>query len=128
MLLMFRVVVNVIWKRKLTHLLFCLATYSSYFAAFVAINTVYFDMEVGGEDVGRITFELRADVAPKTAENFVSLMDLLEYDISCVVCCLVVDLLCVLSRGSEKTSYMIVYIYKNTKLGTLLYTSIYYTS
>uniref|UniRef100_A0A7S2AAP1 Peptidyl-prolyl cis-trans isomerase n=1 Tax=Trieres chinensis TaxID=1514140 RepID=A0A7S2AAP1_TRICV len=31
---------------------------------------VYFDMEVGGEDVGRITFELRADVAPKTAENF----------------------------------------------------------
>jgi hypothetical protein len=33
---------------------------------------VYFDMEVGGEDVGRITFELRADAAPKTAENFVS--------------------------------------------------------
>lgn len=31
---------------------------------------VYFDMEVGGEDIGRITFELRADVAPKTAENF----------------------------------------------------------
>merc|ERR1719298_235595 len=31
---------------------------------------VYFDMEVGGEEVGRITFELRADVAPKTAENF----------------------------------------------------------
>merc|ERR1712194_14034 len=31
---------------------------------------VYFDMDVGGKDVGRITFELRADVAPKTAENF----------------------------------------------------------
>lgn len=31
---------------------------------------VYFDMEVGGEEVGRITFELRADVVPKTAENF----------------------------------------------------------
>jgi hypothetical protein len=31
---------------------------------------VYFDMEVGGDPVGRITFELRADVAPKTAENF----------------------------------------------------------
>ena len=31
---------------------------------------VFFDMEVGGEDMGRITFELRADVAPKTAENF----------------------------------------------------------
>ena len=27
-------------------------------------------MEVGGEDVGRIEFELRADVVPKTAENF----------------------------------------------------------
>ena len=31
---------------------------------------VYFDMEVGGDDVGRITFELRDDVVPKTAENF----------------------------------------------------------
>lgn len=31
---------------------------------------VYFDMEVGGEEVGRITFELREDVVPKTAENF----------------------------------------------------------
>merc|ERR1712154_745946 len=31
---------------------------------------VFFDMEVGGEAVGRIEFELRADVAPKTAENF----------------------------------------------------------
>merc|ERR1712194_194988 len=31
---------------------------------------VYFDMDVGGKDVGRITFELRADVVPKTAENF----------------------------------------------------------
>merc|ERR1719498_1427902 len=31
---------------------------------------VFFDMEVGGEEVGRITFELRADVVPKTAENF----------------------------------------------------------
>lgn len=27
-------------------------------------------MEVGGEDVGRIEFELRADVVPETAENF----------------------------------------------------------
>lgn len=35
-----------------------------------SIDLVYFDMEVGGEDAGRITFELRADVAPKTAENF----------------------------------------------------------
>ena len=39
-------------------------------AALMANPKVYFDMEVGGEDVGRITFELRADVAPKCAENF----------------------------------------------------------
>mmetsp|Transcript_15277 Transcript_15277/g.33003 ORF Transcript_15277/g.33003 Transcript_15277/m.33003 type:complete len:206 (-) Transcript_15277:144-761(-) len=39
-------------------------------SALLANPKVYFDMEVGGKDVGRITFELRADVAPKTAENF----------------------------------------------------------
>merc|ERR1719412_314985 len=31
---------------------------------------VFFDMEIGGKDAGRITFELRADAVPKTAENF----------------------------------------------------------
>mmetsp|Transcript_1099 Transcript_1099/g.1391 ORF Transcript_1099/g.1391 Transcript_1099/m.1391 type:complete len:209 (+) Transcript_1099:36-662(+) len=31
---------------------------------------VFFDMEVGGEPAGKITMELRADVAPDTAENF----------------------------------------------------------
>ena len=36
----------------------------------LANTKVFFDMEVGGEDVGRITFELRDDVAPKTTENF----------------------------------------------------------
>ena len=33
-------------------------------------SVVFFDMEAGGEDHGRITFELYADVVPKTAENF----------------------------------------------------------
>jgi hypothetical protein len=28
---------------------------------------VYFDVDVGGSNAGRITFELRADVTPKTA-------------------------------------------------------------
>ena len=31
---------------------------------------VFFDITVGGADVGRITMELRADKVPKTAENF----------------------------------------------------------
>jgi len=31
---------------------------------------VFFDLTVGGESAGRITMELRADVVPKTAENF----------------------------------------------------------
>ena len=31
---------------------------------------VYFDITIGGEKAGRIVMELRADVVPKTAENF----------------------------------------------------------
>jgi len=31
---------------------------------------VYFEMTAGGEKIGRVTFELRNDVVPKTAENF----------------------------------------------------------
>ncbi|WIA11546.1 hypothetical protein OEZ85_011655 [Tetradesmus obliquus] len=31
---------------------------------------VFFDISIGGEDAGRIVMELRADVVPKTAENF----------------------------------------------------------
>eukprot|EP00904_Undaria_pinnatifida_P007316 jgi/Undpi1/3714/HiC_scaffold_16.g07084.m1 len=31
---------------------------------------VFFDIDAGGKDLGRITLELRADVVPKTAENF----------------------------------------------------------
>ncbi len=31
---------------------------------------VFFDVTADGENLGRIVFELRADVAPKTAENF----------------------------------------------------------
>ncbi len=31
---------------------------------------VFFDMSIGGTPAGRITFELYADVVPKTAENF----------------------------------------------------------
>lgn len=31
---------------------------------------VYFDVKIGNSDVGRIVMILRADVVPKTAENF----------------------------------------------------------
>ena len=31
---------------------------------------VYFDMTIGGKAAGRVVMELRADVVPKTAENF----------------------------------------------------------
>ena len=31
---------------------------------------VFFDISIGGQDIGRIQFELFADVTPKTAENF----------------------------------------------------------
>lgn len=35
---------------------------------------VYFDIDIDGKDAGRITFELFADVVPKTAENFRALV------------------------------------------------------
>lgn len=31
---------------------------------------VFFDIEIGGEEAGRVVMQLRADVVPKTAENF----------------------------------------------------------
>ena len=36
---------------------------------------VYFDVEIGGEAAGRITFGLFGDVVPKTAKNFATLCD-----------------------------------------------------
>merc|ERR1712183_756751 len=34
------------------------------------MGKVFFDITIGGADAGRIVMELRADVVPKTAENF----------------------------------------------------------
>lgn len=31
---------------------------------------VFFDIKIGSKNAGRIVMELRADVVPKTAENF----------------------------------------------------------
>ena len=36
---------------------------------------VYFDVEIGGESAGRITFGLFGDVVPKTAKNFATLCE-----------------------------------------------------
>eukprot|EP00904_Undaria_pinnatifida_P003722 jgi/Undpi1/13350/HiC_scaffold_8.g03009.m1 len=36
----------------------------------VDFDEVFFDIEIAGEDKGRITMQLRSDVVPKTAENF----------------------------------------------------------
>merc|ERR1711862_503892 len=36
----------------------------------MASPKVYFDMSIGGAAAGRVVMELRADVVPKTAENF----------------------------------------------------------
>eukprot|EP00607_Mallomonas_marina_P007259 CAMPEP_0182417140 /NCGR_PEP_ID=MMETSP1167-20130531/1543_1 /TAXON_ID=2988 /ORGANISM="Mallomonas Sp, Strain CCMP3275" /LENGTH=190 /DNA_ID=CAMNT_0024590461 /DNA_START=91 /DNA_END=663 /DNA_ORIENTATION=+ len=36
----------------------------------MANQKVFFDIDVGGKDAGRITFDLFTDVTPKTAENF----------------------------------------------------------
>ncbi len=36
----------------------------------MANPSVFFDITIGGKPAGRITFELFADVVPKTAENF----------------------------------------------------------
>ena len=33
----------------------------------------YFDISIGGQSAGRIVFELRTDVVPKTADNFLAL-------------------------------------------------------
>jgi len=36
----------------------------------MARPTVFFDVTIGGNNAGRIVFELYADIVPKTAENF----------------------------------------------------------
>ena len=35
-----------------------------------ARSRVFFDITIGGQPAGRVTFELYTDIVPKTAENF----------------------------------------------------------
>jgi peptidylprolyl isomerase len=39
----------------------------------IELPRVFFDMSIGGEAAGRIVMELRADVVPRTAANFLAL-------------------------------------------------------
>jgi hypothetical protein len=38
-----------------------------------ALPRVFFDVEIGGKAAGRVVFELRSDIVPKTADNFLKL-------------------------------------------------------
>lgn len=44
--------------------------FATYFKKHRSNPQVYFDITIGGKPAGRVIMELRADVVPKTAENF----------------------------------------------------------
>ena len=39
----------------------------------MSLPKCFFDVTIGGKPAGRIVFELRTDVVPRTAENFICL-------------------------------------------------------
>ena len=46
------------------------AASARHLSAEAGLPRVYFDLSAGSQKLGRVTFELRSDVVPKTAENF----------------------------------------------------------
>merc|ERR1712203_839221 len=46
------------------------ATSARHLSAEAGLPRVYFDLSAGSQKLGRVTFELRSDVVPKTWENF----------------------------------------------------------